>query len=77
MVVVTGRTPHVRFTPISRFAGKTTLDDVEAANEALKALLDSDAVQNADRVMRLGGLSTIHQGPSSNAATCPKWWSCS
>ena len=55
MVVVTGRTPHVRFHTYFRFAGKTTLDDVEAANEALKALLDSDAVQNADRVMRLAG----------------------
>ena len=55
MVVVTGRTPHVRVHVYVKLDGKVTAEEVEDANAALKTLFGSDAVQNPDRLMRLAG----------------------
>ena len=55
MVVVTGRTPHLRAHLYFRLADSATPEEVKGANAALEALLGSDNVKNSDRVMRLAG----------------------
>ena len=55
MVVTTGTVPHLREHLYFKLDGTVTPAKLEAANTALCKLLDSDAVQNPDRVMRLAG----------------------
>ena len=55
LIVTTGTKPHVRAHLYFKLDGTVTRDKLVAANKSLKALLGSDAVQNASRVMRLGG----------------------
>jgi AAA domain len=55
MIVATGTKPHLRAHLYFKLDGTVTPDKLVTANTSLKALLGSDAVQNASRVMRLGG----------------------
>jgi AAA domain len=55
LVVTTGTVPHIRAHLYFRLDGTVTPDQLEAANVALRDLLGTDDVQNADRIMRLAG----------------------
>jgi hypothetical protein len=55
LIVTTGTKPHLRAHLYFKLDGAVTPDKLVTANTSLKALLGSDAVQNASRVMRLGG----------------------
>jgi hypothetical protein len=55
MVVTTGTTPYLRRHLNFQLDGAVTPERLEAANTALCRLLGSDAVQDAPRVLRLGG----------------------
>jgi hypothetical protein len=55
MIVVTGRTPCLRAHLYFRLTGSATPAELKEANEALKTLLGTDAVQDANRVLRLAG----------------------
>jgi hypothetical protein len=54
-IVTTGTVPHIRRHLYFRLDSAVTPAKLEAANTALCKLLDSDSVQNPDRVMRLAG----------------------
>ena len=74
MIVVTGRTPHLRAHLYFKLDGSVTPDELRAANTALKTLFGSDAVQNPDRMMRLAGTDQLPDTrTSSNAAMSPNW----
>jgi hypothetical protein len=54
-IVTTGTIPHIRAHLYFRLDGAVSPAKLVAANLSLRKLLGSDAVQNASRVMRLGG----------------------
>jgi hypothetical protein len=55
LIVTTGTKPHLRAHLYFKLDGSVTPDKLRAANTSLMTLLGSDAVQNASRIMRLGG----------------------
>jgi hypothetical protein len=55
LVVTTGTVPHPRRHLYFKIDGAVTKEKLEAANTALMILLDSDAVQDPSRVLRLAG----------------------
>jgi hypothetical protein len=55
MIVTTGLVPHRRAHLYFRIDGAVTPPNLECANTSLMTLLGTDAVQNADRVLRLAG----------------------
>ena len=55
IVLTTGTVPNPRRHLYFRIDGSATPAEVKAANESLKKLLGTDAVQNSDRVLRLAG----------------------
>jgi Protein of unknown function (DUF3987) len=63
LTVVTGHTPCMRAHLYFRLDGAITFDGLGNANDSLKALLGTDAVQNPDRLLRLAGTVSY---PTSN-----------
>jgi hypothetical protein len=55
MIIVTGRTPHLRAHLYFKLAGSVTPDKLKAANGALKMLLGGDDVESPVHLMRLAG----------------------
>jgi hypothetical protein len=55
LIVTTGTAPHLRAHLYFKLDGTVTPDKLVAANTSLRNLLGSDTVQNASRIMRLGG----------------------
>lgn len=55
LIVTTGTKPHLRAHLYFKLDGAVSPAKLVAANTSLRNLLDSDTVQNASRVMRLGG----------------------
>jgi hypothetical protein len=55
LVVTTGTVPHPRRHLYFKIDGAVTKEKLEAANTALMILLGSDAVQDANRILRLAG----------------------
>jgi len=61
LIVTTGTVPYLRRHLYFKLDGTVTPEQLRAANTALRDLLDSDAVQNPGRVMRLAG--TVNYPP--------------
>ena len=55
IIIVTGRTPHLRAHLYFKLTGSVTLDELRTANTALKALFGSDDVASPAHLMRLAG----------------------
>lgn len=55
IIIVTGRTPHLRAHLYFKLTGSVTPDELRIANAALKVLLGSDDVASPAHLMRLAG----------------------
>ena len=55
IIIITGRTPHLRAHLYFKLAGSVTPDELRTANTALKTLLGSDDVESPVHLMRLAG----------------------